>query len=148
MSQGIVTVAYIGASILFILALGGLSRPETSKRGNYYGILGMLMALAATFLFGLGTAVFTFAGGVLAAVNFIWLNQILSRVLLRGKRSALRTSGLYFSLRLVLIIGIFFIIIFFFSNKIIAFAAGFSTIIVVLLFEAVSVLSRLKTWKN
>ncbi len=50
MSQGIVTVAYIGATILFILALGGLSRPETSRRGNYYGMLGMLMALMATII--------------------------------------------------------------------------------------------------
>ena len=50
MSQGIVSVAYIGATVLFILALGGLSRPETSRRGNYYGILGMFMALVATII--------------------------------------------------------------------------------------------------
>jgi NAD(P) transhydrogenase subunit beta len=50
MSQGIVTVAYIGATILFILALGGLNRPETSRRGNYYGMLGMFMALLATII--------------------------------------------------------------------------------------------------
>jgi len=50
MSQGIVTAAYIGASIMFILALGGLSKPETSRRGNFYGILGMTMALLATVI--------------------------------------------------------------------------------------------------
>ena len=50
MSQGIVSVAYIGATIMFILALGGLSNPETSRRGNYYGMLGMLMALLATII--------------------------------------------------------------------------------------------------
>jgi H+-translocating NAD(P) transhydrogenase subunit beta len=50
MSQGIVSVAYIGATVLFILALGGLSRPETSRRGNYYGMLGMFMALLATII--------------------------------------------------------------------------------------------------
>jgi NAD(P) transhydrogenase subunit beta len=50
MSQGIVAVAYIGATILFILALGGLSRPETSRRGNFYGIFGMLMAVIATII--------------------------------------------------------------------------------------------------
>lgn len=110
--------------------------------------LSLIVSIGAAFLFGMETGVFVLAGGILSTLNFIWLNQILSRVLLRGKRSALRTSGLYFGLRLVLIIAIFFIIIFFFSNKIIAFAAGFSSIIVVLLFEAVSVLSRLKTWKN
>ena len=55
MSAGIVTVAYIGASILFILALGGLSHPETARRGNLYGIAGMGIALVAT-LFGVVTA--------------------------------------------------------------------------------------------
>ena len=50
MSQGIVSVAYIGATIMFILALGGLSNPETSRRGNLYGILGMAMALVATII--------------------------------------------------------------------------------------------------
>lgn len=50
MSQGIVTAAYIGASIMFILALGGLSKPETSRRGNFFGILGMILALSATVI--------------------------------------------------------------------------------------------------
>jgi len=50
MSQGIVSVAYIGATIMFILALGGLSSPETSRRGNLYGIFGMAMALLATII--------------------------------------------------------------------------------------------------
>ena len=48
MNPGIVTVSYIGATILFILALGGLSHPETSRRGNLYGIIGMAIALIAT----------------------------------------------------------------------------------------------------
>ncbi len=48
MSEGIVTAAYISATILFILALGGLSSPETAKRGNLYGISGMALALLAT----------------------------------------------------------------------------------------------------
>lgn len=50
MSPGIVSVAYIGATIMFILALGGLSRPESSRRGNFYGILGMALALLATII--------------------------------------------------------------------------------------------------
>jgi NAD(P) transhydrogenase subunit beta len=48
LSQGIVTVAYIGATILFILALGGLSNPETARRGNVYGMTGIAIALLAT----------------------------------------------------------------------------------------------------
>lgn len=51
MSQGIVTVSYIIATILFILALGGLSSQETARRGNWYGIIGMTIALLAT-IFG------------------------------------------------------------------------------------------------
>jgi NAD(P) transhydrogenase subunit beta len=41
-------VAYLGAAILFILSLGGLSNPETSRRGNLYGMVGMAIAVLAT----------------------------------------------------------------------------------------------------
>ncbi|HTH16441.1 MAG TPA: Re/Si-specific NAD(P)(+) transhydrogenase subunit beta [Magnetospirillum sp.] len=50
MSFGLVTVSYIGAAILFILSLGGLSNPETSRRGNVLGMIGMALAVAATVL--------------------------------------------------------------------------------------------------
>nr|MBO2513588.1 NAD(P) transhydrogenase subunit beta [Gammaproteobacteria bacterium] len=53
--NGLVTAAYIGATVLFILALGGLSHQETARRGNLYGMLGMGLALVATF-FGVVTA--------------------------------------------------------------------------------------------
>ena len=53
-STGIVTVSYIAATILFILALGGLSHPETARRGNLYGVVGMTLALLAT-VFGVVT---------------------------------------------------------------------------------------------
>ena len=53
-STGIVTVSYIAATILFILALGGLSNQETARRGNWYGIVGMAIALLAT-VFGVVT---------------------------------------------------------------------------------------------
>jgi NAD(P) transhydrogenase subunit beta len=48
MSFSLVSVAYIGAIILFILSLGGLSHPETSRRGNLYGMVGMAIAVLAT----------------------------------------------------------------------------------------------------
>ncbi len=50
MSQGLVTMSYIAASILFILSLGGLSNQETARRGNYYGMLGMAIAIIATVM--------------------------------------------------------------------------------------------------
>jgi NAD(P) transhydrogenase subunit beta len=48
--EGIISVSYIIATILFILALGGLSNQETARRGNWYGISGMAIALIATVL--------------------------------------------------------------------------------------------------
>ena len=49
-NPGIATVSYIIATILFILALGGLSNQETARKGNWYGIVGMTIALIATIL--------------------------------------------------------------------------------------------------
>jgi NAD(P) transhydrogenase subunit beta len=49
-NQGIIQVSYIIATILFILALGGLSNQETARRGNWYGIVGMAIALVATLV--------------------------------------------------------------------------------------------------
>ena len=48
MSANLASVAYIAATILFILSLGGLSNPESSRRGNFYGIVGMTIAVLAT----------------------------------------------------------------------------------------------------
>jgi len=52
MTSGIQTAAYVFASILFILSLGGLSSIASSKRGVLYGILGMMVAIAATVFGG------------------------------------------------------------------------------------------------
>jgi H+-translocating NAD(P) transhydrogenase subunit beta len=46
------TMSYIGASALFILSLGGLSDQETARRGNLFGIIGMILALLATAFSG------------------------------------------------------------------------------------------------
>ncbi|MCP3896928.1 MAG: Re/Si-specific NAD(P)(+) transhydrogenase subunit beta [Moraxella sp.] len=51
MNEGLLTAAYIIASILFILSLGGLSHPETARRGNIYGMIGMFIAIFA-IIFG------------------------------------------------------------------------------------------------
>jgi NAD(P) transhydrogenase subunit beta len=48
MRDSLITIAYIAASALFIMSLGGLSQQETARRGNLYGIIGMLIALVAT----------------------------------------------------------------------------------------------------
>ncbi len=48
MSQGLVTMSYIVATILFILSLSGLSHQETARRGNTFGMIGMAIAIIAT----------------------------------------------------------------------------------------------------
>ncbi len=50
MSPGVITVSYIGASALFIMALSGLSHQESARRGNFYGMLGMGLALLVTIV--------------------------------------------------------------------------------------------------
>src|SRR5512147_1198958 len=51
MSPSLTVVSYVAAIILFILSLGGLSNPESSRRGNLYGMIGMAIAVLAT-IFG------------------------------------------------------------------------------------------------
>ncbi|WP_029568810.1 Re/Si-specific NAD(P)(+) transhydrogenase subunit beta [Pantoea ananatis] len=51
MSGGLVTAAYIVAAILFIMSLAGLSKHESSRQGNLFGISGMAIALIAS-IFG------------------------------------------------------------------------------------------------
>jgi NAD(P) transhydrogenase subunit beta len=50
MSDSLVTVSYLGAAALFILALGGLSTNETARRGNLFGMIGMTIAIAVTVI--------------------------------------------------------------------------------------------------
>ena len=50
MLEGLITSAYIVAAILFIMSLAGLSKQETAKNGNRYGVIGMTIALVATIL--------------------------------------------------------------------------------------------------
>jgi proton-translocating NAD(P)+ transhydrogenase subunit beta len=64
MTPGLVTVSYIGATVLFILALGGLSHQETARRGNLYGISGMAVALVTTILGAVTANYVLLAGGL------------------------------------------------------------------------------------
>ena len=49
-SANLSAVFYLISGVLFILALRGLSSPETSRQGNLFGILGMVIAISVTFL--------------------------------------------------------------------------------------------------
>jgi NAD(P) transhydrogenase subunit beta len=72
MTPGIVQAAYVAATILFILALGGLSNQETARRGNLYGILGMSIALIATII-GIVTRNYWLLVIAIAAGGFVGL---------------------------------------------------------------------------
>ena len=74
MSPNLSALFYLISGILFILALRGLSSPETSRQGNYFGIAGMAISIVVTFLsvgnFGLGfiyVIIFLVIGGAIGA---------------------------------------------------------------------------------
>ena len=48
-STNLSAIFYLISGILFILALRGLSSPDTSRQGNYFGIAGMIIAIVVTF---------------------------------------------------------------------------------------------------
>ena len=54
--SGAILASYLVAGVLFILSLGGLSTQKTARRGNLYGIIGMLLAIGATTLWITGYA--------------------------------------------------------------------------------------------
>ena len=110
--------------------------------------LALLLALGALVFFDVPTALLVLAGGGLAAGGFLWLKSAMTRFLTGDKRRAVRSAVLLYGLRLLLIIGVFLVIIFLFAQKVIAFAAGFSSVILVFLFEAAVALSKLRQWKS
>ena len=71
MSANLSAFFYLISGILFILALRGLSSPETSRQGNYFGIAGMAISIIVTFLtlgnFGPGLIY------VLIFLVFVWI---------------------------------------------------------------------------
>jgi len=75
MSPNLAAFLYLVSGILFILALRGLSSPETSRQGNLFGILGMLIAVIVTFLVAesfskefIYVLIFLSAGGIIGSV--------------------------------------------------------------------------------
>jgi len=107
-----------------------------------------VLGLGAAALFNPLTGLFFFAGGALSTLGFLWLKSALTHVLAKGKAQALRSGILLYLARFVLILGVFLIIILIYPRMILAFAAGFSTIIPVFLVEIALALARMKQWKN
>jgi len=107
-----------------------------------------VLAVVVGMLFDLPAGLLFFAGGSLAALSFGWLKRSLSRLLSREKKGALRSGIALYILRLALICGAFFLIILLFPGRVLAFVAGFSVLIPVVLVESVRALILMKTWKN
>ncbi|MBR9858581.1 MAG: Re/Si-specific NAD(P)(+) transhydrogenase subunit beta, partial [Gammaproteobacteria bacterium] len=73
MSQGLVTASYLIAAVLFIMSLAGLSKQESAKAGNWYGVAGMTIALLATIfnpeVTGLGWIIVAMAIGAAIGIR-------------------------------------------------------------------------------
>ena len=107
-----------------------------------------LIALAALAWKGVGAGLFAFLGGVVAAAGFLGLERSLRHILDRGKKGALRRGLLFYGLRILLILLAFSLIILLSPRRVLAFAAGFSALLAVVLFEAARALILLRQWKR
>jgi len=107
-----------------------------------------VLGLAAALLFDPATGLFVFAGGLSSALGFAWLKRSLTRFLSSETKGALRSGMVLYGLRIILICAVFSLIISLYPKKIIAFAAGFSTVIPVSLAEGIRGLLLMRTWKG
>lgn len=106
------------------------------------------LGLGAALLFSPLDGLFVLVGGSTAALGFAGMRKGLARVLSDEKRKALGSGLRLFGLRFVLILLVLSSIILAQPKKLVAFAAGFSTVIPVFLLEALRALSRTRSWKS
>ena len=71
-SANLSALFYLISGLLFILALRGLSSPETSRQGNLYGIVGMVIAVTVTFL-----SVGNFSSGFIYVLIFLLVGGMI-----------------------------------------------------------------------
>jgi len=71
-SPNISAIFYLISGVLFILALRGLSSPETSRQGNFFGIIGMVIAITATFL-----SIGNFSSGFVYVLIFLLIGGLI-----------------------------------------------------------------------
>ena len=72
MSANLSAIFYLISGVLFILALRGLSSPETSRQGNFFGILGMIIAITVTFL-----SIGNFSNGFIYVLIFLLIGGLI-----------------------------------------------------------------------
>lgn len=115
-------------------------------------VCALLLAAGSLLFFAPLTSLFILGGGAFSAASFAWLKSSLNRILNpergRDRGKAIRSGLLLYVARLSLLLGIFLIIIFIFPRMILAFAAGFSCVILIFFVEAVRALAHMKSWKS
>lgn len=111
-------------------------------------IISLTMAIISLLFFTPLTGVFMLAGGIISALSFIWLQKALLRFLSQDRRRAVRSGLAFYLFRLALILAVFSIIILLFPRMILAFVAGFSSLVVAILVEASIAVSQMKQWKG
>jgi hypothetical protein len=110
-------------------------------------LIAVLIALLGLLIFSPMTGLFILAGGLFSAASFVWLKTALNRFLGPDKRRAVRSGLVFYLLRLILLLAVFSIIILLFPRMILAFVAGFSSLILAFLIEAALAVSQMKKWK-
>ena len=110
-------------------------------------IIAVLLALLGLLVFSPMTGLFILAGGLFSAAGFVWLKTALTRFLGPDRRKAVRSGLVFYLLRLFLLLAVFSIIILLFPRMILAFVAGFSSLILAFLIEAALAVSQMKKWK-
>ena len=107
----------------------------------------LVIAAGSLLFFKPLTGLFVLAGGLFSALSFIWLKQTVTRFIGPDRRTAVRKGIVFYILRLFLIIAVFLIIILLSPRMILAFAAGFSSLVPAILAEAVVAILQMTTWK-
>jgi len=111
-------------------------------------VIALVLAVISLPFFTPLTGVFILAGGIFAALTFVWLKRALLRFLSQDRRRAVRSGLALYLLRLALILAVFSIIILVFPRMILAFVAGFSSLVLAILVEASIAVSQMKQWKG
>ncbi len=111
-------------------------------------VIALVLAAGALLFFSPLTSLFILAGGVFSALSFVWLKKALLRFIGPDRRRAVRSGLAFYLLRLLLLLAVFLIIILLLPRMILAFVAGFSSLILAILIEAVTALSQMKKWKD
>ncbi|HDJ24307.1 MAG TPA: hypothetical protein ENF17_10515 [Candidatus Aminicenantes bacterium] len=108
-----------------------------------------LLSLPAYLLFDFTTAYLFWLGGLLGALSFWSLKASLTKTLANlNQQKTIRLSLFWYIMRLLLIVLVFFIIILVYQKRVLAFALGFSLLLLVIMIEAIYGLISQRKWKN